>query len=74
MSAKAPSPTVVVILVGICILLIFSRAYVPERSKSNAHICHLRKVGIPSSGQLSKKGLATAHLPVGYEAIRLAKV
>ena len=34
---------------------------------------HLKKVGIPLSGQLLKKGSVTAHLPVGYEAIRLAK-
>ena len=34
---------------------------------------HLKKVGIPLSGQLSKKGSVTAHLPVGYDAIRLAK-
>lgn len=33
---------------------------------------HLRKVGIPLSEQLFKKDSATAHLPVGYEAIRLA--
>ncbi len=33
---------------------------------------HLKKVGIPLSGQLFKKASATAHLPVGYEAIRLA--
>ncbi|MCP4369991.1 MAG: hypothetical protein GY797_18025, partial [Deltaproteobacteria bacterium] len=34
---------------------------------------HLKKVGIPLSEQLFKKDSATAHLPVGYEAIRLAK-
>ena len=34
---------------------------------------HLKKVGIPLSEQLFKKGSVTAHLPVGYEAIRLAK-
>ena len=33
----------------------------------------LKKVGIPLSEQLSKKRSVTAHLPVGYEAIRLAK-
>jgi hypothetical protein len=33
----------------------------------------LKKVGIPLSEQLFKKGSATAHLPVGYDAIRLAK-
>ena len=33
---------------------------------------HLKKVGIPLPEQLFKKGSATAHLPVGYEAIRLA--
>lgn len=33
---------------------------------------HLKKVGIPLSGQLSKKASITTHLPVGYEAIRLA--
>ncbi len=33
----------------------------------------LKKVGIPLSGQLFKKESVTAHLPVGYEAIRLAK-
>jgi len=33
---------------------------------------HLKKVGIPLSEQLFKKDSATAHLPVGYEAIRLA--
>lgn len=32
----------------------------------------LKKVGIPLSRQLSKKQSVTAHLPVGYEAIRLA--
>ena len=34
---------------------------------------HLKKVGIPLSSQLFKKGSVTAHLPVGYDAIRLAK-
>lgn len=34
---------------------------------------HLKKVGIPLSRQLFKKGSVTAHLPVGYAAIRLAK-
>jgi hypothetical protein len=34
---------------------------------------HLKKVGIPLSGQLFKKGSVTAHLPVGYDAIRLVK-
>ena len=34
---------------------------------------HLKKVGLPLSEQLFKKDSATAHLPVGYEAIRLAK-
>ncbi len=34
---------------------------------------HLRKVGIPLSGQLFKKESSTAHLPIGYEAVRLAK-
>jgi hypothetical protein len=34
---------------------------------------HLKKVGIPLSRQLFKKASVTAHLPVGYEAIRLAK-
>lgn len=34
---------------------------------------HLRKVGIPLSSKLFKKGSVTAHLPVGYDAIRLAK-
>jgi len=34
----------------------------------------LRKVGIPLSGQLFKKESVTAHLPVGYEAIRLSKL
>jgi len=33
---------------------------------------HLKKVGIPFSRQLFKKSSVTAHLPVGYEAIRLA--
>jgi hypothetical protein len=35
---------------------------------------HLKKVGIHLSEQLSKKASSTAHLPVGYEAIRLAAV
>ena len=34
---------------------------------------HLKKVGIPLSRQLFKKASVTAHLPVGYEAMRLAK-
>ena len=34
---------------------------------------YLKKVGIPISEQLSKKASVTAHLPVGYEAIRLSK-
>jgi len=34
---------------------------------------HLKKVGIQLSGQLFKKESVTAHLPVGYEAIRLSK-
>ncbi len=34
---------------------------------------YLRKVGLALSAQLFKKASATAHLPVGYEAIRLAK-
>jgi len=33
----------------------------------------LKKVGIPLSDQLFKKESVTAHLPVGYEAIRLAR-
>jgi len=33
---------------------------------------HLKKVGIPLSRQLFKKGSVTTHLPVGYDAIRLA--
>jgi len=32
----------------------------------------LKKVGVPLSEQLSKKESVTAHLPVGYDAIRLA--
>lgn len=32
---------------------------------------HLKKVGIQLSGQLSKKESVTAHLPAGYDAIRL---
>lgn len=34
---------------------------------------HLKKVGIQLSGQLFKKESVTAHLPVGYDAIRLSK-
>lgn len=34
---------------------------------------YLKKVAIPLSEQLFKKQSVTAHLPVGYEAIRLAK-
>ena len=34
---------------------------------------HLKKVGIPLSEQLFKKRSVTAHLPVGYAAIRLAR-
>ena len=34
---------------------------------------HLKKVGVPLSEQLFKKGSVTTHLPIGYEAIRLAK-
>jgi hypothetical protein len=34
---------------------------------------HLKKVDIALSGQLCKKGSITAHLPVGYDAIRLAR-
>ena len=34
---------------------------------------HLKKVGLPLSSQLSKKASVTAHLPLGYDAIRLAK-
>lgn len=34
---------------------------------------HLKKVGIALSSQLCKKGSVTAHLPVGYDAIRLAR-
>lgn len=34
---------------------------------------HLRKVGIQLSRQLFKKESVTAHLPLGYEAIRLSK-
>ena len=33
----------------------------------------LKKVGIPLSEQLFKKESVTAHLPVGYDAIRLAR-
>ncbi|NET69472.1 MAG: hypothetical protein F6K63_35960, partial [Moorea sp. SIO1G6] len=35
---------------------------------------YLKKVGLPLSEQLSKKASTTAHLPVGYEAIRLSRV
>lgn len=34
---------------------------------------YLKKVGLPLSDQLSKKHSKTDHLPVGYEAIRLAR-
>ncbi|MCA9997772.1 MAG: hypothetical protein KDE56_18565 [Anaerolineales bacterium] len=34
---------------------------------------YLKKVGLPLSSQLSKKASVTAHLPLGYEAIRLAR-
>lgn len=34
---------------------------------------HLKKVGLPISSQLSKKASVTAHLPLGYEAIRLSR-
>jgi hypothetical protein len=34
---------------------------------------HLKKVGLPISSQLSKKASSTAHLPLGYEAIRLSR-
>jgi hypothetical protein len=34
---------------------------------------HLKKVGIPLSSQLFKKESVTTHLPVGYDAIRLAR-
>ena len=34
---------------------------------------HFKKVGIPLSGQLFKKESVIAHLPVGYEAIRLSR-
>ena len=34
---------------------------------------HLKKVGLPLSSQLSKKASSTAHLPLGYEAIRLSR-
>jgi len=34
---------------------------------------HLKKVGLPLSSQLSKKASVTAHLPLGYEAIRLSR-
>jgi len=34
---------------------------------------HLKKVGLPLSSQLSKKASSTAHLPSGYEAVRLAR-
>ena len=33
---------------------------------------HLKKVGIPLSEQLFKKDSVTAHLPAGYDAVRLA--
>ena len=33
----------------------------------------LKKVGLPLSSQLSKKASSTAHLPSGYEAVRLAR-
>jgi hypothetical protein len=35
---------------------------------------YLKKVGLPLSSQLSKKASVTAHLPPGYEAIRLSRV
>lgn len=34
---------------------------------------HLKKVGLPLSRQLCKKASVTAHLPLGYEAIRLLR-
>jgi len=34
---------------------------------------YLKKVGLPLSSQLFKKASVTAHLPLGYEAIRLSK-
>lgn len=34
---------------------------------------YLKKVGLPLSSQLFKKASVTAHLPPGYEAIRLAR-
>lgn len=34
---------------------------------------HLKKVGIPLSSQLFKKESVTVHLPIGYDAIRLAR-
>jgi hypothetical protein len=34
---------------------------------------YLKKVGLPLSSQLSKKASVTAHLPPGYEAIRLSR-
>ena len=34
---------------------------------------YLKKVGLPLSNQLSKKNSRTDHLPIGYEAIRLAR-
>ena len=34
---------------------------------------HLKKVGLPLSSQLSKKASYTAHLPSGYEAVRLIR-
>ncbi len=34
---------------------------------------YLKKVGLPISSQLSKKASVTAHLPPGYDAIRLSR-
>jgi hypothetical protein len=34
---------------------------------------YLKKVGLRLSDQLFKKASVTAHLPVGYEAIRLSQ-
>lgn len=34
---------------------------------------YLKKVGLPLSSQLFKKASVTAHLPLGYEAIRLSR-
>jgi len=34
----------------------------------------LKKVGITLSGQLLSKGSVIAHIPVGYDAIRLVKI